>query len=391
MNNIYIFTHSVSRKNGGSSSILDLANCMSDMDLDVEVRTVLGKLDKFIYKTSNVNKKLNIKCISNTLMLERKIGRSKKTLNKFFSAFNRPLIPKDSVIIDSFGIPFDYKRKLQKNGCKIVLNHAGSVKAYANYFMSNGYDGGNNIEKYIEHIKTYDRVLFQSESQANELDSLLGTGEKRSILIRPSVSKNDVADCINNAKNIFKNNKINITVVGSVQKRKGQDFLIDIVKNLDSKANDYVINVVGNVLEKEFYQGLLEEISNNSICEKIIFHGFQKDYLSYMNDSDIILQVSKEEGVSRILREAMALGKPIASFRLDGTSDLLEDGYDCLLAVPESVADITSKLQQLIDSEELRLSLGQRARLNFDRKYSYKSYSEQVKEFLNVMLGKNNI
>ncbi len=388
MKKIYIFTHSISRKNGGASSILDLSNCMCELGYDVKVNTVLGSFDKKIYKTTNVNKDLDIAPISNDIVDINKVGKPKYFVNKIFSFIsNLDGVKSNSIVLDSFGLPDSYKQYLQTIGCKVVLNHAGSVKAYSQYFMGNN-QNQDQLNAYLTHIKTYDRVLFQSPSQAEELDSLLGEGHKRSILIRPSVSESDITACQKNAKLLFKNNKINITVVGSVQRRKGQDYLIDIAEILNKNECDYAIHVVGNVLEQDFYDQLLKTISEKNLSQKIIFHGFQADYLSYMNDSDIILQVSKEEGVSRILREAMALGKTIVSFRLDGTADLLEEDFDCLLAEPEQVKDITQKLYKVINDEAQRLSLGENAQLNFDKKYSYVSYSKQVNEFLKSMFGK---
>ncbi|MCG6418312.1 glycosyltransferase, partial [Vibrio fluvialis] len=141
-------------------------------------------------------------------------------------------------------------------------------------------------------------------------------------------------------------------------------------------------NVIGNVLEYDFYENLINDIRNKKLEGKIVFYGFKKDYLNYMNDSDIILQVSKEEGVSRILREAMALGKPIVSFKLDGTADLLEDGIDSLLVNPGDIKGISLKLQLLLNDKFMRDTLGIKAKQNFDKKYSYKIYSEQVRDFL---------
>lgn len=383
---IYVFTNSVSRKNGGSSSILDLSNCICELGCDVVVNTVLGGVDKTLYKTTNVNNKLDILPISNSIVDVKKVGKSKYFINKIVSCFSRfEKIENDAIVIDSFGLPDDYKKYLQTIGCKVVLNHAGSVKAYSQYFMGMHQ---NQMSAYLKYIHTYDRVLFQSPSQAKELDSLLGEGEERSILIRPSVSEFDIAVCQKNAKSLFKKDKINITVVGSVQRRKGQDYLVDIAEILNDNDCDYAIHVVGNVLEPQFYDQLLKTINDKCLSQNIIFHGFQSDYLSFMNDSDIILQVSKEEGVSRILREAMALGKAIVSFRLDGTADLLEEDCDCLLADPEKVKDISKKLYEVISDETLRLSLGKNALLNFDKKYSYGCYSKQVNEFVKSMLGK---
>lgn len=376
---IYIYTNAISRKNGGSSSILDLANCMSDLGFDVEIRTVLGKMDRYIYQTSNVNKNLNIKCINNEVVSSSHKGKVKKVINKFLSFPYKIDVPRKAVVIDSYGIPLDYKNKLQDNGCKVVLNHAGSVKAYANYFMTTKSES-DKLEEYKRYIQTYDFVLFQSQSQANELDSIIG--RKISLLIRPSVSDKDIVNCLNYPKNVLDKKKLNITVVGSVQKRKGQDVLIEIAQLLDSYNTEYVINVIGNVLEYDFHENLINDIRNKKLEGKIVFYGFKKDYLNYMNDSDIILQVSKEEGVSRILREAMALGKPIVSFKLDGTADLLEDGIDSLLVNPGDIKGISLKLQLLLNDKFMRDTLGIKAKQNFDKKYSYKIYSEQVRDFL---------
>ncbi|EKO3528933.1 glycosyltransferase family 4 protein [Vibrio fluvialis] len=238
----------------------------------------------------------------------------------------------------------------------------------------------DKLEEYKRYIQTYDFVLFQSQSQANELDSIIG--RKISLLIRPSVSDKDIVNCLNYPKNVLDKKKLNITVVGSVQKRKGQDVLIEIAQLLDSYNTEYVINVIGNVLEYDFYENLINDIRNKKLEGKIVFYGFKKDYLNYMNDSDIILQVSKEEGVSRILREAMALGKPIVSFKLDGTADLLEDGIDSLLVNPGDIKGISLKLQLLLNDKFMRDTLGIKAKQNFDKKYSYKIYSEQVRDFL---------
>ena len=50
-----------------------------------------------------------------------------------------------------------------------------------------------------------------------------------------------------------------------------------------------------------------------------------------------------KRGVSRVLRESMAFGKPILSFRLEGTLDLLCDNEDCLLSDLNDIINITSK------------------------------------------------
>jgi hypothetical protein len=52
---IYIFTQGISRKNGGSSSILDLANNIIELGYEVKVFTPFGFMDRYIYKPTDVN------------------------------------------------------------------------------------------------------------------------------------------------------------------------------------------------------------------------------------------------------------------------------------------------------------------------------------------------
>ncbi|MEF3021850.1 glycosyltransferase family 4 protein [Vibrio mimicus] len=386
MKRIYVFSNAISRKNGGSSSILDLSNCISQLGHTVEIRSVLGVLDKLIYKASNINRDISIGFMKPSVLNGKKISKPKRILNRIFSFNSQDEIVEYSIILDSFGLPENIKKDLKRKNCKIILNHAGSVSAFSQYFMDyESSDENNVLEAYLEYIKSYDYILFQSESQANELDNLLVTSDTRTVLVRPSVSEEDINLCLEKDKIVLDRSKFNITVVGSVQKRKGQDLLIEIANILSNEPVDFVINVVGNVLEHDFYESVKRLVADNDLSDRVIFHGFQSDYLSYMNNSDIILQVSKEEGVSRILREAMALAKPIVSFRLDGTADLLLEDVDCLLAEPGSVKDISDKLVALIRSPELSVSLGRNAKLNFDEKYGYRQYSKQVSELLSFL------
>ncbi|WP_185834156.1 glycosyltransferase family 4 protein [Vibrio cholerae] len=386
MQRIYVFSNAISRKNGGSSSILDLSNCISQLGHAVEIRSVLGILDKLIYKASNIDRNISIGFMKPSVLNGKNISKPKRILNRIFSFNSQDEIVEHSIILDSFGLPENIKKDLKSKNCNIILNHAGSVTAFSQYFMDyESSDEKNVLEAYLEYIKSYDYVLFQSESQANELDNLLATSDTRTVLVRPSVSEKDINLCLEKDKIVLDRSKFNITVVGSVQKRKGQDLLIEIANILSNEPVDFVINVVGNVLEHDFYESIKRLVADNDLSDRVIFHGFQSDYLTYMNNSDIILQVSKEEGVSRILREAMALAKPIVSFRLDGTADLLSEDVDCLLAEPGSVKDISDKLVALIRSPELSISLGRNAKLNFDEKYGYRQYSKQVSELLSLL------
>ena len=106
-----------------------------------------------------------------------------------------------------------------------------------------------------------------------------------------------------------------------------------------------------------------------------------------MNSSDIILQLSEEEGVSRILREAMALGKPVVSFALDGTNDLLENGRDSLLSSYGDLDSVANNIFKLHQDKNIYKELSENIKKNFDKKYSKQQYQKKLQKIIQSIKG----
>lgn len=386
MNNIYIFTSAISRKNGGNSSIVDLANGMVELNYKVNVFTYFGFMDKYIYKPTAVSNKLKIKVLKNKIYKLKNPPIKKYLLNKILNLLyifdNMSL--KNSIIIDAIGLPDKVIQDLKSNNCKIIFNHAGSCDAMIKYFGTNGVKK-NNLDKskqeYLEMINCYDYILFQSLSQAKELFKLAKWKKNKTIVLRPSVSMKDI-DNIKNKNCIFDENIFNVVIVGSVQERKGQHLLPKIYKILDESVKNIKFHIVGNIVNYDYKDKIEKEITKFGQNGKIIFHGFKSNYLEYISNADIILQVSEEEGVSRILREAMCLKKMIISFRLNGTNDLLEDGKDCLLSDYNDLESIANNILKVYNDRDLLSTYALKAFENFEKKYSKKEYLKQLKNII---------
>jgi len=383
---IYIFANAVSRKNGGSSSIVDLSNTLAEIGYKVEVISPFGFMDKYIYKASNVNKKLSISTLNKSIFKDLKVSNIKKTVNKIlnFISFYKDISLENSIVIDAIGLPSDYIEKLKSNNCKIILNHAGSPNAYIKYFGLNGgkrEDLDNSRNEYLKMINTYSYILFQSQTQANTLKYLAKWNVDKTLVLKPSVSEDDINKVKKN-KSILSTKDFNVVVVGSVQMRKGQHLLPTISYKIAKKIDNVKFHIVGNIVDENYMKDI-EELSLNLHQEKkIICHGFKENYLGYMNSADVILQVSEEEGVSRILREAMALKKVIISFKLDGTNDLLVNNEDSLLSEYGNLEEITENIIQVYKDKILYTQLSTSALKNFEEKYSLKQYKIQLENII---------
>lgn len=383
---VYVFTNAISRKNGGSSSILDLANNITELGLKVEMNSSLGFMDRYIYKPTNVKEMINIKVLDHNIYLSKKPSRIKKLLNKILNLSNifKDNEIKESIVIDAIGLPSEFIEKLKSNKCKVIYNHAGSPNAVMKYF---GLEGGkrDDLEKakhdYLNMINLYSNILFQSPTQAEKLYELADWEIDRTLVLRPSASMDDINKVIGK-ESILDKDYFDIVVVGSVQERKGQHLLSKISEILLKEVNNIRFHIVGNILDQDYKDKVEKEIQKKGLSDKIIFHGFKSNYLEYMNSADVILQVSEEEGVSRILREAMALKKVIISFSLDGTNDLLENGEDCLLSDYGDIENIAHDILKVYKDKELSKILALKAFENFKVKYSKKEYLRQLRALI---------
>ena len=88
----------------------------------------------------------------------------------------------------------------------------------------------------------------------------------------------------------------------------------------------------------------------------MFFTGYTEQFANYMWHSDLILHPSSAEGVPRVLREALFIGKTIIASDLEGNRDLF-DKYDSAILINSPSSDLYAELILSIkDNANLKLS-----------------------------------
>ena len=85
------------------------------------------------------------------------------------------------------------------------------------------------------------------------------------------------------------------------------------------------------------------------------------DTLAVMRESDVFVLNSSYEGLSHVLIEALALGKPIVATRAGGNPEVVEDGVSGLLIPVGDTEALAAALERLLGDETLRKRLGEGA------------------------------
>lgn len=149
---------------------------------------------------------------------------------------------------------------------------------------------------------------------------------------------------------------------GRLVTQKGQKYLVEIAKRLDShlrgKDVQFKIQIAG---AGPLLDELKAQIEKENLSERIELLGFVKDMNTFMQQIDIFVSTALWEGFGFVLAEAMVAKKPVLAFDLSSNPELVIDGESGFLIPPNNIDLFADKLEQLINDESLRKEMGEAA------------------------------
>lgn len=178
-----------------------------------------------------------------------------------------------------------------------------------------------------------------------------------------------------------------IGTVGSLIKRKRVNDLIEALR-MTTAGTDRSVKcfIVGEGPERENLRALVKRMH---LEDKVIFPGFQKDAVSYINAMDIFIMTSEKEGFPRVILEAMLMGKPVVASRITGATELINNGENGVLAPLGDAGKFTASIIRLIENPELRKTMGENARRHILENYSIEKYVNGVETVFTEILQKD--
>lgn len=155
-----------------------------------------------------------------------------------------------------------------------------------------------------------------------------------------------------------------IFAAGRLTRAKGFDYLLQSWSLLEKDFPDWKLVIAGEGEEKE---ALLKSKDDNDL-QSVEFIGNVKEIESYYKKAAFFVLPSRNEGFGMVLIEAMAYGKPVVSFSCKaGPRDIITDGEDGFLVPTGNYRVFASKMRLLMESEELRKRMGEKAKISTGR------------------------
>lgn len=174
---------------------------------------------------------------------------------------------------------------------------------------------------------------------------------------------------------------VDFVFVARVMKEKGIDQYLDAAISIRNRHPETRFHICGFC--EQNYESLLKELNDN---KTIVYHGLVSDMTTIYNDSSCIVHPTYyPEGLSNVLLESAASGRPIIATDRSGCREIIEDGVNGFVVKQQDSQDLIEKIEIFLSlTMEERIAMGiagrRKVEREFDRQIVIRKYLNEIKE-----------
>lgn len=168
--------------------------------------------------------------------------------------------------------------------------------------------------------------------------------------------------------------------VGRIMKEKGIDELLYAAQEIKKEYPRAVFEIVGNY--EEDYKAVIEKKQKEGIVR---LTGYQKIIHPYYQASSAVLVPSYHEGMSNVVLEAAATGRPVLASDIPGCREGLEEGVTGITFEARNGEALLQALRSFLKlsyEERKRMGINARRKMerDFDRELVVQAYREEISD-----------
>jgi glycosyltransferase involved in cell wall biosynthesis len=172
--------------------------------------------------------------------------------------------------------------------------------------------------------------------------------------------------------------------VGWLLPIKGVSFLVQAMPGILAKHPASFLVLVGQGDDEVELRSLADSLGLDG---RVIFLGWRPDVEEVLACLDLLVLPSLNEGMGRVLVEAMAAGLPIVASEVGGIPDLVTNGENGLLVPPAAVPELASAICELLQDKARRTRMGEVGR-RISRQYSTEAMVDQISSLYEIQLNR---
>lgn len=163
---------------------------------------------------------------------------------------------------------------------------------------------------------------------------------------------------------------------------KGYEEYVQAARILKRQGMEVECQVLGD-LDVSYPNHVPEEkVRQDEVAGDIRYLGYCADVVERIRQADcVVLPSFYNEGLSRVLMEAIAMGKPIITTDIPGCREAVDDDRNGFLIQPKDIKGLVEAMMKLVKmNRNQRLEMGKHSRLKaeqlFDIKHVFKVYQQ---------------
>ena len=173
---------------------------------------------------------------------------------------------------------------------------------------------------------------------------------------------------------------VEFAFISRIMKEKGIDQYLEAARNIRNQYPNTRFHILGFC--EEAYEETLKEMQERGIVE---YHGMVNDIRGVLRRIHCIIHPSYyAEGISNVLLESAACGRPVITTNRSGCRETVTDGVSGLLVKQRDSFDLIEKIEQFLKfNYQTKKKMGMAARRKveeqFNRSIVVESYMEEIR------------
>ncbi len=175
--------------------------------------------------------------------------------------------------------------------------------------------------------------------------------------------------------------KIHFLFVGRIMKDKGIEELLSCAEVLADHYPKIYFDLIGDY-EDKIYQSSVEELEKK---EAVRYLGFQDNVHAFMKTHHAVIMPSYHEGMSNVLLEAAACGRPILATKVSGCRETYDDGESGIGFAARNREDLLRAIKEFLgltykEKQKMGIKGREKVEREFDRKQIVEIYLEEIRQ-----------
>jgi glycosyltransferase involved in cell wall biosynthesis len=178
-----------------------------------------------------------------------------------------------------------------------------------------------------------------------------------------------------------------IVDVGTIRSVKGYDVLVRTAEIVCREYPQAVFVIAGRVQDQSYFKQLQNLVSSLGLSANFRFLGGLDDVFPLLKASDAFCHLSRTDGMSNALMEAMAAGLPCIISRVGGNPEVVEEGGSGFIVPAEDHEQPADRLLRILRDPALSRRMGERGRQIIQKSYTTDAMVQKLVELYDELLG----